>query len=59
MNVKQRNNLVRFILLAVGGVTMLLAMWALDVSRTITFEEAVIGLLFGILAVLVINGSER
>lgn len=59
MNVKQWNNLVRFTLLAVGGVTTLLAMWALDGSRTITFEEAVIGLLFGILAVLVINGSER
>jgi hypothetical protein len=57
----KRNNLTRIIILIIGGVTTLLGLWALDggATITITFEEAVIGLLFGILSVLVINGNER
>jgi hypothetical protein len=52
-------NVGRLIILTVAGVTMLIAMWSLPGGWEITFEEAVIGLLFGILVVLVINGGER
>jgi hypothetical protein len=52
-------NVGRLIILTVTGVTMLVAVWSLPSGREITFEEAVLGLLYGILAVLVINGGER
>jgi hypothetical protein len=57
----KRNNVSRTVLMVLGGIAAVLAMWSLDggAALTITFEEAVIGLLFSILAVLVINGGER
>jgi hypothetical protein len=57
----KRTNVYRTIVMVVGGITALMALWALDggATVTITFEEAVISLLMAILVVLVLNGSDR